>query len=678
MRALLALGVGLMALILGGGVSTAAYASAPVDFGASHVIDSAGVLGDREAEVTGRLDQLFSDTQIDLYVVYVDSFTNPSDREQWADQVISQNDMGTNDVLLAVATDDREYQLRATPGFALDGSQLSDVQLGSIEPALRDSDWAGAALAAADGLAAAVSGQTQPDSGQGVPDNGQVQTNSGQSGGSGSIVIILILLIGVGLIIFFTIRLRRRRAVPVAPAEPQISTAQLSQNAGRALVNTDDAVKTSAQELGFATAQYGEAATVAFHTALAQAQQKLLAAFTLQQKLDDAEPDSDEQRRAWFTEIAQLCAAANALLDEQTADFDELRQVATNAPAVAASVAHKLAELQSRVPQAEHELASLASRYTEAALATVADNPAQARERITFASEALSEATARLAASDTGAAAVTIRAAEESVDQGELLLSAIDRLASGLSKAVASINPLVADLENDLRIARSISSQADTGANLPGVIALTEQCLSETKTRLASGPVNPLELGQRLESVNTQMDAILKGVRDATERAHRVRSALDQTLLAARGQVSAAEDFIGARRGAIGPEPRTRLAEAARFVAFAEAQAGIDPEAALAAAQRGNALAAEANALARADVNGYDNDDDFFGGGRGSRGSNGSLGAALGGILIGSLLSGGRGGGFGGGGFGGFGGGGNSGGGGGFGGGGNSGGGGSF
>ncbi|MCY7403556.1 MAG: TPM domain-containing protein [Cryobacterium sp.] len=675
MRAFVALGAGLLALIVGAGASTVAYATAPVDFGASHVVDSAGVLGDRAAEVTNRLDQLFSDTQIDLYVAFVGSFTNPSDREQWADQVISQNGMGTNDILLAVATDDREYQLRVTPGFPLTASQLSDVQLGSIEPALRDSDWAGAALAAADGLAAGVSGQGQPETGPGNPSDGQVQPDAGQSGGGGAIFSTVIVLIGIGLIFLFIVRRRRRRASPVARVEPQISTEQLGHEAGRALVQTDDAVKTSGQELGFATAQYGEASTKPFHTALAQAQQKLLAAFTLQQKLDDAEPDSDEQRRAWFNEIGQLCALANALLDEQTADFDELRQVAKNAPAVAASVAQKLAELQSRVPRAEQELASLASRYTEVALATVADNPAQARERITFASEALGEARARLEASDSGAAAVTLRAAEESVDQGELLLEAIDRLSSGLGKAVASIAPLVADLENDLRVARSIPSQADAGANLPGVIALTEQCLSETKTRLASGPVNPLELGQRLESVNAQMDAVLKGVRDATERARRVRTALDQTLLSARGQVSAAEDFIGARRGAIGPESRTRLAEATRFVALAEAQAGVDPEAALAAAQRGNALAAEANALARKDVDGYGNDDDFFGGGRGSRGSNGSLGAALGGILIGSLLSGGFGG-FGGG--GGFGDGGNSGGGGGFGGGGDSGGGGSF
>jgi hypothetical protein len=44
----------------------AAYASTPVDFGVSHVIDAAGVLGDRETEVTDRLNQLFRDTQIDL------------------------------------------------------------------------------------------------------------------------------------------------------------------------------------------------------------------------------------------------------------------------------------------------------------------------------------------------------------------------------------------------------------------------------------------------------------------------------------------------------------------------------------------------------------------------------------------------------------------------------------
>jgi len=139
--------------------------------------------------------------------------------------------MGTNDILLAVATDDRQYQVRVTPGFALTDSQLSDVQLNSIEPALRDSDWAGAALSAAEGLEAGVSGQSQPDTGQDIADDGQVQPDTDQSSGrgSGTMIMILIVLVAVGLVLCFV---RRRRVSPVAQSTPEIPAEQLGQEAG--------------------------------------------------------------------------------------------------------------------------------------------------------------------------------------------------------------------------------------------------------------------------------------------------------------------------------------------------------------------------------------------------------------------------------------------------------------
>jgi hypothetical protein len=184
--------------------------------------------------------------------------------------------------------------------------------------------------------------------------------------------------------------------------------------------------------------------------------------------------------------------------------------------------------------------------------------------------------------------------------------------------------------------------------------------VAEVKGHLAAGKINPIELVQRLETANERMDAVLAGVRDAQAQAQRAEAALSQTLLAARSQVSAAEDFITARRGAVGAEARTRLAEAGRLLVHAESSRAADPAGSLAAAQRANALAAEAISMARNDVDGFSGTGgmgDMFGGGRSARGGgDGSLGAVLGGILIGSILSGGRGGG--GGGFGGFGGGG--------------------
>jgi len=665
MRAGWAIASGLLVSALVLPCPAVAHAEDPVTFGESHIVDEVGALGEREGEVIEALDRLFADTGTDLFVAYVGSFTGAADRVAWADETAARNGFGTNDVLLAVATGDREYQLSVASGFQLTDAQLQDVETVAIEPALRENDWAGAAIGAADGIAASIGGAPVV-----APEITPGEASPG-GGGVPGILIVLIILAVLGVVVFLIVRARRRRALPgraapggaapggAAPGGvPPVPTEQLKRQASSALVQTDDAIKTSEQELGFAIAQYGAEPTATFQAALDAARAQLGQGFTLQQRLDDFEPDTEEQRRAWYGEIIALCEKANAALDEQAADFDELRQLEQRAPDAAASVSREIAAVDARTAATETALAALGERYSAAALATVADNPTQADARVTFAQNALTEVDARLAAGEPSAAAVGIRAAEDAVDQAVLLLDAVDRLGADLAEAAQGVDGMLRELETDLVQARALPAGAGEAVDLPSVIARTEREVAEAKQHLAAGRINPIELVERLEASNELMDAALTGVRDAETRAQRAQAALGQTILAARSQVSAAEDFITARRGAVGAEARTRLAEAGRLLAQAESTGPADPAAALAAAQRANALAAEATAIARNDVNDFSGGDgggfgDMFGGGRTARGGgDGSLGAVLGGILIGQILGGG-GGGFGGGGYGG-------------------------
>jgi hypothetical protein len=112
---------------------------------------------------------------------------------------------------------------------------------------------------------------------------------------------------------------------------------------------------------------------------------------------------------------------------------------------------------------------------------------------------------------------------------------------------------------------------------------------------------------------------------------------LDHALLTARSSVAAANDFVTTRRGAVGGEARTRLAEAQRHLDMATGLAERDPAAALREAQRADALAQEALRAAQADVGRWSAP--VGGGGAGSGVDLGSL------ILGGILFGGGRGGG---------------------------------
>ena len=646
--------------LVGAGLATplAARADDPVTFEDSHIVDTVGALGDREDEVLAALDDLYADTRIDLFVAYVSTFDGVDDLSTWADQTAVNNGFGESDVLLAVALDDSQYQLSVASDFVLSDAQLNEVTSTAIEPSLRENDWAGAAINGATAMQQSVDGEPLSDP---VVTPGEADTGSGGlPGWVGALIAVVILGAIVTIVI---VVLRRRGGKPaVGPGADQVPTAELKREASSALIETDDAIKTSGQEVGFAVAQYGVGAAEPFQAAVSTAAGKLSEAFTLQQRLDDAEPDTEEQVRAWYRSIITLCAEANQALDEQAAAFDELRKLEANAPAAAAELQTELAAIDARLDQAETGVEQLAARYTAAAIDTVADNPDQAAERLTFATNALTEVQARLAAGEPSAAAVGIRAAEEAVDQAKLLVDAVDRLAADLQTAESGIPAMLADLDADLVTARALPGGT---AAVPGAIAQTERTLAEVRAKLETPPINPIELVQILEATNASMDAALQGARDAELQAQRLNQALSQSMQAARSQVSAADDFITARRGAVGAEARTRLAEAARLTAQAESLVPTDPAAALAVSQRAGSLAAEATAMARRDVDGFSsgNDDDFgdfFGGGGASRrgGSNGSMGAVLGGILIGQILGGGGGGGgmFGGGG-GGFGGG---------------------
>lgn len=679
LRARLLTWAGLIAAALVVCVAPAAFAESPVKFDQSHIVDSAGVLGDKSG-VEKTIHDLYSKTGIDLYVAYVNTFDNPSDAHTWAAATASLNNLGSNDYVLAVAVQDRAYWFATPPNTPLSSTQISNIQ-GQIEQPLHNNDWAGAVTAAAQGLTSAAKG----GAGNGGTDNGANSgSGSGGGGGSGFFWIVIAVIVAIGLIIYFSVRRRNRKPQASVTAQPadelaRLSPEELKQRVGTALVKTDDAVKTSEQELGFAVAQYGADATTKFQAALAKAKAQLRDAFLLQQKLDDTVPDTAEEQREWREQIIRLCAAANRELDEQADDFDQLRDIAKDAPNAIAKIQEDVAAIQPRLAKAEAALADLGSRYVESALAPVQDNVSQARQRLAFVDTAIAAAQDKLKAGETGVAAVGIRAAEQAADQAGLLLDAIDRLGADLDASRRGIGAAVADLSGDVAQARALARSGSTG--LDGVIASTEQTIEQAKAALAADKLDPLSITSRLDTANKQIDAMLQGVRDAQIQSQRAASVLGQTILTAQSQVSAAQDFITARRGGVGAEARTRLAEAARLVQQADAQRSSDPAAALQAAQRASSLATQAIQLAQNDVGAYDPMDDGGWGGlfgtpvgyrRGYRG--GGMGSAIGGMAIGALLGGmlggngmgGRGGGFGGG----FGGGGFGGGGGGFGGGG--------
>ena len=643
-----AVAVGAVVLVAGAG---GAAAEAPFDLRGETVVDPADVLDD-VSTVQDAVDEVRTETPYRLTVVYVDTFDGLSP-DTWVQRTAEASGLGSSDAVLAVAVEDREYTLAPRSLGSVSSSQLDGVAA-DVESELANDDWDGAAIAAASGIVAAANGEPV---GSG---------SDGSSSGGGFTVVLLLGFVAIGAVLLFTFLRRRSQpagtlrdtagATRVAGAADEFAglpTAELDRRSASALVALDDALRSSEEELGFAQAQFGDDQTRGFEQALVQGKQTLTEAFRLRQTLDDDVPDTEEQVRATSAQILRLCGQVEQQLDEQKDAFDRLRAIEARVDDALAAHDREAQRLRGRVEPARATIATLSARYSPDTLGSVAGNADQAARLLDDVETTIGQGRERSGAGDKAAAVGFARAAEEALAQATTLLDAVDSAEADLATAGARLEAGIRSITSDL---------ADADRLAPGdpqVVPHAQEARAavEAATAARGGNGDPLAALRRLTDAEAAIDAALAPRRDAEERGRRARALLDDTLGRLDSAVRATTDYVSTRRGAVGPQARTRLAEADRLRLRALDQRSTDPEAALATAQQGERLAAEAQRLAQIDVENARYDDHDRRGGTG--GGTDVGGMILGGILIDSILrGGGRGGGGWGGGGGGFGGGG--------------------
>jgi hypothetical protein len=410
---------------------------------------------------------------------------------------------------------------------------------------------------------------------------GDLATSIGLVAGVVLVAFAALTVLGVVLI--------SRRARREALAPPPGRT-----DAGVALVRADTAVRDGEDELSYAVAQFGEDRTRDFREALASARADLDAAFRYQQRLDDAEPDSDRQRREWTREIQTRATRASRTVQEESARFQQLRRSEADAPATIALLKRNLSAARDRRAGSAATFAELEKAYPAETIAVVAGNLSAADDALDRAGKAIDDAEAGAAAKVT---AVTdlLSAAEDAIRDSAQLLDAIDRRRDELAKAVAGIQAIDAEEQQSLTAARALRDDPpdpDSGAAVNTAIGALEAELVAVKAKGKRDPVADLD---RLVDATDRLDIAVAAARNQQRRLEGARSALAGALVSARTQLAAVSDYIGAHGGDAGA--RTRLAEGQRELLLAENES--DPVAALDAARRAQTHARDADALAR-------------------------------------------------------------------------------
>ncbi|MFI0737091.1 TPM domain-containing protein [Streptomyces sp. NPDC021100] len=605
-----------------------ARAETPLDLDATgHVTDTVGALGRRRPQVEAALARL-AGRDVQLYVTYVHDFSGRTGRE-WADATADRNGLGPHDVLLAVATSPRQFAVSAAQDSGFRAEQLQQVATVAISPALKAHDWAGAAIGAADGYRSVLAGQAvrPPVIVPGRSDPGSSGLLPGDRRFWAPVAAGALLCLA-GLLLRRQRRRRARRRVTVVPfrapvtvsastepglarmAQPLTPLPDLETEASLNLVATDDAVRTSAEELSFAVAQLGEAATLPFAEAVGYARSELAAAFRLRQRLDDAPAHDDDFRRHALDEICSRCTSANRRLDAEAAAFDRLRALKANAAVVLDRTEDAARALEPRIDAAENALFALRRRCTEDALAPVWRYPAEARDRLAFAGAALEEAHTALAEGDRDRAAVSVRAAEAALSQARTLAAAALRHAHELNGATRRLAAALADAE------AAAAGRAEGAAF---------DLLTAVRREAACERTDPRAVLRRIDEAAAAFDDLLPP--DDPGRAARTRTRTGRAVLAARARVAGARDFIATHRGAVGARARTRLAEAERHLALTRG----DPT----EADRAETLALQARTAAERDVGVYGVAHAMPDTARPARALGGAL---LGGIVLAGLL----------------------------------------
>ena len=606
-----------------------AFATSPVTT-SGIVTDPGGWLSDSDRSDIETAARTARTKGITIDVVVVPDFSGQKP-DVWCKASATASSSKDSDILYAIAYNERSdvFCSKKAPvsQTVLDNAQRQAEATLTSNP-LTASDTA---IGAQTFINSVVSGYQSPSStGSSSSRSSSSRTSSP---GSGSMLVMLIIVGGgvIALLVHNNSRRSRGAGTAQTPAQaanmPGMSVAETVTLANRQLLSADEQVRSAADELDFARAQFGIAATDEFARTLEAARAAVARGFERQKQMEDATGDAEKRSMASAI-MRDLGENMNPLSAVQAA-FEQRRSEQATLPSRITEASERLVEQRGDLERATAELAAIAGIYPAQMLTSLQDNPEQAHALLETAASAI-EAAKQAVDTDRALAESTLDTAHRALmmtkHQTDAIFSAksdLDAIRDRLGAAIGSISADLADVT---------SLRAEPTVFDP-LVADARAAIAEGQAALMNNG-DPLAALEHLRTSEANIDAALAPLRSQRENAEKARANAQAQISLAETAFERAERYVQGRRGAIDLSVRSTLHDSEQSLKAARAAISSDP--AKASALASDARAKADRVLATPLPNAADSWNAGYSGRPTSPGS--SIGSSLGEALLWSIL----------------------------------------
>ena len=563
-----------------------AFATSPVTT-SGIVTDPGGWLSDSDRSDIETAARTARTKGITIDVVVVPDFSGQKP-DAWCKASATASSSKDSDILYAIAYNERSdvFCSKKAPvsQTVLDNAQRQAEATLTSNP-LTASDTA---IGAQTFINSVVSGYQSPSStGSSSSRSSSSRTSSP---GSGSMLVMLIIVGGGVIALLAHNNSRRSRGAGTAqtPAQaanmPGMSVAETVTLANRQLLSADEQVRSAADELDFARAQFGIAATDEFARTLEAARAAVARGFERQKQMEDATGDAEKRSMASAI-MRDLGENMNPLSAVQAA-FEQRRSEQATLPSRITEASERLVEQRGDLERATAELAAIAGIYPAQMLTSLQDNPEQAHALLETAASAI-EAAKQAVDTDPALAESTLDTAHRALmmakHQTDAIFSAksdLDAIRDRLGAAIGSISADLADVT---------SLRAEPTVFDP-LVADARAAIAEGQAALMNNG-DPLAALEHLRTSEANIDAALAPLRSQHENTEKARANAQAQISLAETAFERAERYVQGRRGAIDLSVRSTLHDSEQSLKAARAAISNDPA-------KASALASDARAKA--------------------------------------------------------------------------------